>query len=188
MQAIPRPNKGTPKRGAVKEFCQELAKMFHGAFERLTSYGTSTQYLLTLQLPQHKNPVTFTMGTTIEAVHTNLEPIISLLEQAQLIAPSPANQLILGDNHQARIERAIGTLKVSVEIHTGTLIVDLAKPKGEGPRLWITRGQEDSGKQGWRLLIHPDDQDPQHCVFIRDDAKTIIHDAKDPDATWPGAI
>lgn len=80
--------KGLPGRGEVKRFAEALARLFHGEFIRLSSWGQSSPYLLTLQLPDSQRRITLDLGTTVSHVHEALEAVMELLIRAKLIAAS----------------------------------------------------------------------------------------------------
>src|SRR6266540_5939137 len=74
----------------------------------------------------------------------------------------------------------IHNVKVDVRFTDGVLVVDCGRPGDRkvhsGPRFWLERGHDDQDRSGWKLLIHPDDGEPSHCVFIADkDQKRIVY-------------
>src|SRR5436309_11731537 len=86
----------------------------------------------------------------------------------------------------------INNVKIAVRFTDSVLVVDRARPGDRkyptGPRFWLERGHDDQDRSGWKLLIHPDDDEPSHCIFIADeDRKTIVYDDSDPTLTGPEA-
>jgi hypothetical protein len=85
-----------------------------------------------------------------------------------------------------------GRGRVKVEEFDGALVLDCYRPgdraKSTGPRFWLERAKD--GKQhGWKLIIHPDDGDATHCVFISDKhQETKVFGCEFEDPEWPTSL
>ncbi len=116
--------------------------------------------------------------------------LVSLFDRARRIFEATKAVLKVPPGGDVNVEVVdIGGEQITIQVEPGVLILDFSKngQAQEGGRIWLTRGQTDAEEQGWRLLLHPDDADPTHCVFMADDKPEITVFGKDEEEThWPG--